>query len=221
MTSEIQTFSAKIEELMALVFENHATENQSYILIEEMAELTKELIKRHRGRDNRPELVEELSHVLASAFVTQAVLGIGFDELSAELQKKIDKYSTPQQVDVAQHEKSGAVADTKYLRALYKAVFDAELDSASPECRAQMQIAIYILQELGIGLLSYSFGKYTRGFYSQELHEDILLLNSVAPAEKVVFAPHARHCIDTIRTVISSKPQGHSLKEWLNFSVGN
>ena len=60
---------------------------QDLILIEEMAELTKELLKRRRGRQNDQCVKEELSHVLISLHVVKTVLGITDEDIENEAEK--------------------------------------------------------------------------------------------------------------------------------------
>lgn len=65
---------------------------QDLILIEEMAELTKELLKRRRGRQNDQCVKEELSHVLISLHVVKTVLGITDEDIENEARRKLEKY---------------------------------------------------------------------------------------------------------------------------------
>lgn len=66
--------------------------SQDLILIEEMSELTKELLKRRRGKCNMDNIKEELSHVLISTMVLQKVLGISQKDIENEVQRKLEKY---------------------------------------------------------------------------------------------------------------------------------
>lgn len=70
-------FTSKQEELYAKYGKDH----QINIVIEEMSELTKELLKDKRGKDNRPQIVEELADV---EFVLEYVK-IAFDIKQEEL----------------------------------------------------------------------------------------------------------------------------------------
>ncbi len=66
----------------------YGKENQSVILIEEMSELTKELVKNIRGKDNYDCLVEEMAHVMLSLSVVARVLDIRNSDLRRKLHKK-------------------------------------------------------------------------------------------------------------------------------------
>ncbi len=75
---------------MALEMFDHDT--QDLILIEEMSELTKELLKRRRGKDNDAGLIEEMAHALISISVVQNLYGISDEDLYKEAVKKLKKY---------------------------------------------------------------------------------------------------------------------------------
>ena len=65
---------------------------QDLILIEEMSELTKELLKRRRGKYNMPNIIEELSHVLISCKSVQNNFLIADEEINKEISIKQLKY---------------------------------------------------------------------------------------------------------------------------------
>ena len=72
---------------------NHFNKSiQDLILIEEMAELTKELLKRRRGHKNDECIKEELSHVLISLHIVKTILGITDEDIENEAKKKLEKY---------------------------------------------------------------------------------------------------------------------------------
>lgn len=66
--------------------------HQDLILIEEMSELTKELLKRRRGKCDMDGIKEELSHVMISTMVLQEVLGISQMDIENEAKRKLEKY---------------------------------------------------------------------------------------------------------------------------------
>lgn len=70
------------------MLDKYGKEKQSVILIEEMSELTKELVKNIRGKDNYDCLVEEMAHVMLSLSVVARVLDISNSCLRHELHKK-------------------------------------------------------------------------------------------------------------------------------------
>lgn len=73
---------------------NYMRDNNMYqfaVVIEEMAELTQELTKMLRGRDNRTGVVEELADVQLCVWVTMKMLGITDDEINQAIQVKSDR----------------------------------------------------------------------------------------------------------------------------------
>lgn len=89
--SEEQT-APYLTELVNKSAENFDPATQDLILIEEMTELTKELLKRRRGKSNAECIKEELSHVLISLRVVMLILGITDEDLENEAKKKLEKY---------------------------------------------------------------------------------------------------------------------------------
>lgn len=67
--------------------------NQDLILIEEMTELTKEILKSRRGCPNSDIIKEELSHVLMSLYVYADICGIKQGDIEKESSKKLSKYA--------------------------------------------------------------------------------------------------------------------------------
>ena len=77
-------FTTKQKEL----YEKYGKDNQINIVIEEMSELTKELLKDKRGKDNRPQIVEELADVLFTLEYVKIAFGITQKELDQVLKNK-------------------------------------------------------------------------------------------------------------------------------------
>lgn len=75
---------------MAIELFEHST--QDLILIEEMSELTKALLKLRRGKSSMNEIAEEMAHVLISVEVVRRILGIEDGALEKEACKKLSKY---------------------------------------------------------------------------------------------------------------------------------
>lgn len=75
---------------MAIELFEHST--QDLILIEEMSELTKALLKLRRGKSSMNEIAEEMAHVLISVEVVRRILGIEDVALEKEACKKLNKY---------------------------------------------------------------------------------------------------------------------------------
>lgn len=73
---------------------NYMQDNNMYqlaVVIEEMAELTQELTKMLRGRDNRTGVIEELADVQLCVWVTMKMLGITDKEINQAIQVKSDR----------------------------------------------------------------------------------------------------------------------------------
>ena len=92
---DIHKINSNMKNLSLLVsksVDNFDKKSQDLILIEEMSELTKELLKRRRGYDNNCEVAEEMTHVLTSLYVVKEILGITDANIEMEATKKLDKY---------------------------------------------------------------------------------------------------------------------------------
>lgn len=79
-------------ELVSKSVDNFDNLSQDLILIEEMTELAKELLKRRRGFQNNECIKEELSHVLISLHVVKTIFGITDEDIENEAGRKLKKY---------------------------------------------------------------------------------------------------------------------------------
>ena len=79
-------------QLVSKAVDNFDQSTQDLILIEEMSELIKELLKRRRGAKNDDHIKEELTHVLISLYVVKTILGITDEDIEDEAKKKLEKY---------------------------------------------------------------------------------------------------------------------------------
>lgn len=80
------------DRLVTKVVEQFDKSAQDLVLIEEMSELTKELMKSRRGESNFYDRVEELSHVLVSLHVYATISKIGQADIESAIIKKLQKY---------------------------------------------------------------------------------------------------------------------------------
>lgn len=106
---------------------NYMQDNNMYqlaVVIEEMAELTQELTKMLRGRDNRTGVIEELADVQLCVWVTMKMLGITDKEINQAIQVKSDR-----QKDKKCKKKSTNVP--KELAALYTKEFENSVKNLS------------------------------------------------------------------------------------------
>ena len=60
----------------------------------------------------------------------------------------------------------------KYLKPLYKMLFDQDFDFSDSDHRIKMQRSVYLLQNMGVPVGDYGFRWYASGPYSQELRAD-------------------------------------------------
>lgn len=81
-----------LRELIRKSIETFDQSTQDLILIEEMTELSKELLKRRRGHQNDAGVKEEMSHVLVSLYVVKSILGITDEDIENEAKRKCQKY---------------------------------------------------------------------------------------------------------------------------------
>ena len=82
-----------MKDLVNYVINNFDQKNQDLILIEEMSELTKELLKKRREKDNWNELIEEMSHVYISLEVIKTLYGISDKDIQKQVDLKKEKYN--------------------------------------------------------------------------------------------------------------------------------
>lgn len=80
------------EALAKYIIQMFNPEEQPCILMEEMSELQKELLKRRRGKGNRTKIIEEFTHVQTSLLVVKSILGITDEEIQSEVKRKFDEY---------------------------------------------------------------------------------------------------------------------------------
>ena len=61
----------------------------------------------------------------------------------------------------------------RYLRPIYKMLYDQDFEYTDFDNRMQMQKAVYLLQAMGVPMGGYGFRWYKHGPYSQDLHDDM------------------------------------------------
>lgn len=82
------------DRVVALLAKNNG-ESQDIFVMEEMAELQKELTKRRRGKDNRDEIVEESVDVLITVYTLLKAYGATEMEISYIIGKKLARVRDP------------------------------------------------------------------------------------------------------------------------------
>lgn len=78
------------------IIERFGDESQSIVMIEEMAELQKELTKFLRGKGDFDHLCEEISHVYISLEMIMSVHGVTKNDIQAKIDEKIKEYTNNQ-----------------------------------------------------------------------------------------------------------------------------
>lgn len=81
----------KTKNISQFVVDTYDKNSQDLILIEEMSELTKELLKKRRGKDNREQIIEEMAHVYISLNVVKNILNITDNEINNQIELKENK----------------------------------------------------------------------------------------------------------------------------------
>lgn len=94
MTNMITTICElpKTTKLVNRAIEFFDIQKQDLILIEEMSELTKALLKHRRNKCMINSIKEEISHVLISIEVVCQILEISKFDIEKEAEKKLKKY---------------------------------------------------------------------------------------------------------------------------------
>lgn len=87
------TAGPQFEQIVVNSVECFNPTDQDLILIEEMTELNKEILKSRRGCPNSDSIKEELSHVLMSLYVYADLCGIKQGDIEKEASKKLSKYA--------------------------------------------------------------------------------------------------------------------------------
>ena len=117
---------------------NYMQDNKMYqlaVVIEEMAELTQELTKMLRGRDNRTGVIEELADVQLCVWVTMKMLGITDKELNQAIQVKSDRQKNKKC-------KKKVTNVPKELAALYTEEFEDKIRSIGDSDKNTIRIII-------------------------------------------------------------------------------
>ena len=101
----------------------------------------------------------------------------------------------------------------RYLKPLYKYVFDEEMDAKQFNCRKELQKEIYLLQEMGVEVGNYSFFWYNHGPYSQDLQNDILRLNT-SKTETIAFSKEVKEILDMLKSMFNEETT-YSIGNWV------
>lgn len=75
-----------------------------------------------------------------------------------------------------------------YLKTLYAKIYRENFSYTESEKRMKMQMAIYLLQEMGAPIGDYSFFWYKHGPYSQDLQDAIYITKNISNGNIVKFS---------------------------------
>ncbi len=79
------------QKILNLAIETYGEAPQKLMLIEEMAELTKEICKNFRGKNNKVEITEEIADVLIMIEQIKILLGITDKDVMQTMNYKIER----------------------------------------------------------------------------------------------------------------------------------
>lgn len=80
-----------MDDLLKQAIDRYGKTLQTFVAIEEMSELTKELVKNMRGSDNHESIVEELADVYIMLDQIQIMNGINLNEVVAKMHEKLER----------------------------------------------------------------------------------------------------------------------------------
>ena len=80
-----------MDDLLKQAIDRYGKTLQTFVAIEEMSELTKELVKNMRGSDNHESIVEELADVYIMLDQIQIMNGINLNEVLAKMHEKLER----------------------------------------------------------------------------------------------------------------------------------
>ena len=75
-----------------------------------------------------------------------------------------------------------------YLKTLYARIYHEDFSYTESEKRIKMQMAIYLLQEMGAPIGDYSFFWYRHGPYSQDLQDVIYIIKDMSNENTIRFS---------------------------------
>lgn len=103
----------------------------------------------------------------------------------------------------------------RYLRPIYKMLYDQDFEYTDFDNRMQMQKAVYLLQVMGVPVGDYGFRWYKHGPYSQELHDDMFQEN-IRSEYPIELQPEFEEKIAQLRELIRDPgAQSYSTAHWL------
>ena len=75
-----------------------------------------------------------------------------------------------------------------YLKTLYAKIYHENFSYTESEKRMKMQMAVYLLQEMGVPIGDYSFFWYKHGLYSSDLQDTIYIIKDMSNENTIRFS---------------------------------
>lgn len=100
-----------------------------------------------------------------------------------------------------------------YLKTLYTKVYHENFSYTESEKRMKMQMAVYLLQEMGASIGDYSFFWYKHGPYSQDLQDTMYAIKNVSDGNIVKFSMDMEKDITRVEKVLA-KNGLYSQSQW-------
>ena len=100
-----------------------------------------------------------------------------------------------------------------YLKTLYTRIYHENFSYTEPEKRMKMQMAVYLLQEMGAPIGDYSFFWYKHGLYSPDLQDVIYIIKDMSNENTIRFSMDIEKDITRIKKVLAENGL-YSQSQW-------
>lgn len=90
-----------------------------------------------------------------------------------------------------------------YLKTLYAKIYHENFSYTESEKRIKMQMAIYLLQEMGAPIGDYSFFWYKHGLYSKDLQDVIYIIKDMSNENTIRFSTDMEKDITRIEKALA------------------
>lgn len=100
-----------------------------------------------------------------------------------------------------------------YLKTLYARIYHEDFSYTESEKRMKMQMAVYLLQEMGAPIGDYSFFWYKHGLYSQDLQDVMYTIKNISDENIVKFSTDMEKDITRVEKVLSENGL-YSQSQW-------
>lgn len=101
-----------------------------------------------------------------------------------------------------------------YLKTLYAKIYHENFSYTEFEKRIKMQMAIYLLQEMGAPIGDYSFFWYKHGLYSQDLQDAMYTIKNISDGNIVKFSMDMEKDISRVEKALAENGL-YSQSQWV------